>query len=243
MVQNCFIQWPKLIAGTLIRRYKRFIADIRLATGETVTAHCPNSGSMAGCSQPGRPVYISVSDNPRRKLKYTWELIEMPGSLVGTNTLVPNRLVRRCTESGVIPELSGYDSVRAEVRAGDHTRFDLMLESRKAGKCWVEIKNCTLVDNQTGYFPDAQTQRGRNHLKELQRQAAKGHRCVMFFLVQRMDAVQFMPADQIDPAYGEELRRAVKNGVEILVYDVYMDMAGIGLRNCLPYSFSGTASG
>lgn len=224
-----------MIAGTLVKRYKRFLADIRLDSGEVVTAHCPNSGSMAGCCEPGRPVYISVSENPKRKLRYTWELIEMPGSLVGINTLTPNRLVRRCAEKGWIAELAGYDRVRAEVRAGDHTRFDLMLGRGESEQCFVEIKNCTLVENGTGYFPDARTERGRNHLEELQRQVRLGHRCVMFFLVQRMDARRFAPADAIDPEYGAELRRAVKNGVEILVYDVHLDLEGIGLHRCLPW--------
>lgn len=235
MVQKCFIKWPELIRGSLLRRYKRFLSDIRLDSGETITAHCPNSGSMKGCCQPGRPVYVSVSDNPKRKLKYTWELIEMPGSLVGVNTLVPNRLVRRCAEAGVIAELAGYEQIRAEVRSGDHTRFDLMLSSGDSQYCWVEIKNCTLVESQTGFFPDAKTERGRNHLIELQRQVTQGSRCVMFFLVQRMDAKKFMPADEIDPAYGTELRKAHENGVEIVVYDVDIDLAGIRLGDPLPW--------
>jgi len=235
MVQKCFIKWPKLFRGTLVQRYKRFLADICLDTGQTITAHCPNSGSMKACSQPGRPVYVSVSDNPKRKLKYTWELIEMPGSLVGVNTLVPNRLVRRCAEAGVIAELAGYEQIRAEVRSGDHTRFDLMLSNGNSERCWVEIKNCSLVENQTGFFPDAKTLRGRNHLIELQRQAAEGSRCVMFFLVQRMDAEKFMPADEIDPAYGAELRKAYENGVEIVVYDVCIDLEGIHLGKNLPW--------
>ncbi len=159
----------------------------------------------------------------------------MPGSLVGVNTLVPNRLVRRCAEAGVIAELAGYEQIRAEVRSGDHTRFDLMLSSGDSQYCWVEIKNCTLVESQTGFFPDAKTERGRNHLIELQRQVTQGSRCVMFFLVQRMDAKKFMPADEIDPAYGTELRKAHENGVEIVVYDVDIDLAGIRLGDPLPW--------
>ncbi len=235
MEQLCFIKLPELTQGTLISRYKRFLADVRLETGDLVTAHCPNSGSMTGCSRPGQPVYLSVSDNPKRKLKYTWEIIEMPGSRVGVNTLVPNRLVRQCAESGVIPELSGYDRIKPEVRAGDHTRFDLMLTRDDAARCYVEIKNCTLVENGIGYFPDAKTQRGKNHLEELQRQVKLGHRCIMFYLIQRMDAQSFTPAHGIDPAYGAELRRAVENGVEILVYDVDLDLRRIRLGRALPW--------
>ncbi|MFP4159364.1 MAG: DNA/RNA nuclease SfsA [Desulfobacterales bacterium] len=235
MAQICFIKWPRLYTGTLIRRYKRFIADIRTENGETITAHCPNSGSMAGCSQPGRPVYFSESDNPRRRLKYTWELIEMPGSLVGTNTLVPNRLVRQCAEKNVIPELAGYDSVRAEVRAGASTRFDLKLEGGGLQPCYVEIKNCTLVKDNTAYFPDAKTERGRNHLDELRRQVKQGHRCFMFYLIQRMDARQFRPADHIDPEYGKKLRQAVKDGVEILAYDVDIDTQMIRLGTAIAW--------
>ncbi len=231
----CFIKFPELRSGRLVKRYKRFLAEIRKDSGEIITAHCPNSGSMAGCSQPGRTVYFSESDNRKRKLRYTWELIEMPTSLVGVNTLVPNRLVRQAAEKGVIPELSGYDSVRPEVRAGAHTRFDLMLEGGRPQRCYVEIKNCTLIENETGCFPDAVTERGRRHLEELRRQAVLGHRCIMFYLIQRMDARSFMPADHIDPAYGKELRKAVKSGVEILVYDVHIDTKGIALRNVLPW--------
>ncbi|MFW6081753.1 MAG: DNA/RNA nuclease SfsA [Desulfosalsimonas sp.] len=235
MTQFCFIKWPPLHAGTLVKRYKRFIADISTQNLGVITAHCPNSGSMAGCSEPGRPVYFSESDNPGRRLKYTWELIEMPGSLVGTNTLVPNRLVRQCAEKGIFHEFAGYDSVRAEVRAGTNTRFDLMLEGPGLQRCYVEIKNCTLVEDGIAYFPDAKTERGRNHLKELQRQVRLGHRGFMFFLIQRMDARQFRPADRIDPAYGKELRQAVNNGVEILAYDVHIDTQGIRLRAPVPW--------
>ncbi|MCF8037663.1 MAG: DNA/RNA nuclease SfsA [Desulfobacteraceae bacterium] len=235
MEQFCFIKLPELTQGTLISRYKRFLADVRLETGDIVTAHCPNSGSMTGCSRPGQPVYLSVSDNPKRKLKYTWEIIEMPESRVGVNTLMPNRLVRQCAENNVIPELSGYDRIKPEVRTGDHTRFDLMLTRDDAARCYVEIKNCTLVENGTGYFPDAKTQRGKNHLEELQRQVKLGHRCIMFYLIQRMDAQSFMPAHGIDPAYGAELRRAAENGVEILVYDVDLDLTRIRLGRALPW--------
>ena len=229
------LAWPSLKTGTLIRRYKRFLADIRLSDGDTVTAHCPNSGSMTTCSEPGRPVYLSCHDKPSRKLKYTWELIRMPTSLVGVNTLTPNRLVYDAADRGIIDELKGYREIRREVRAGEHTRFDLMLTHKDGSRCYVEIKNCTLVEDGIASFPDAVTARGLKHLMELQVLAAAGHRCMMFYLIQRMDARLFRPADHIDPAYGKALRSAVENGVEIAVYDVDIDLKGIRLGKPVAY--------
>jgi len=229
------LAWPELFRGTLVKRYKRFLADVELDNGGLVTAHCPNSGTMRACSQPGQPVFLSFHDNPKRKLKYTWEIIHMPDSLVGVNTLVPNRLVKHSVEEGLVPELIGYDRVRAEVKTSDGSRLDLVLEKDGRRNCFVEVKNCTLVEGSNARFPDAVTARGRKHLMELQRLVAEGNRSVMFFLVQRMDADRFSPADDIDPAYGKELRRAHQNGVEILVYDVSIDLAAIRLNQPIPY--------
>ena len=231
------LAWPELFRGILVKRYKRFLADVQLDKGSLVTAHCPNSGTMRACSQPGQPVFLSYHDNPKRKLKYTWELIHMPDSLVGVNTLVPNRLVKHSVEQGLVPELIGYDRVRAEVKTSDGSRLDLVLEKEGRRNCFVEVKNCTLVEGSKARFPDAVTARGRKHLLELQRLAAEGNRCAMFFLVQRMDADSFSPADDIDPAYGEELRKAHQNGVEILVYDVSIDLAAIRLNQPVPCLF------
>lgn len=226
--------WPPLVSGILIRRYKRFLADVRLTDGRTVTAHCPNSGSMTACSTPGRPVYLSHHESPKRKLAYTWELIEMPTSLVGVNTQVPNRLTAQAIQGGAVPELRGYDGLRREVRAGRHSRLDLLLTHRDTPPCYVEVKNCTLVEDGTARFPDAVTARGRKHLVALQDLAADGARSVIFFLVQRMDAHRFRPADEIDPAYGDALRRAVANGVEALAYDVRIDLQAIHVHRRLP---------
>lgn len=230
------LEWPDLAAGTLLKRYKRFMADVVLATGETVTAHCPNSGSMKGCSEPGRTVYLSRSDNPKRRLKYTWEMIDMPTSLVGVNTLVPNRLVAHSIAASRVASLRGYDTLSREVRCGTNSRIDLMLERSSGERCFVEVKNCTLVDRSVAYFPDAVTARGRKHLVELQNQVRAGARAAIFFLVQRMDADLFKPADLVDPEYGNELRKAVATGVEILVYDVDITLSGIALRRLLPWS-------
>ena len=226
--------WPKLIPGTLIKRYKRFLADVKLKDGTIVTAHCPNTGSMAGCSEPGRTVYLSTHDNPKRKYKYTWELIEMPTSLVGVNTLVPNRLVFESLKAGVVPELTGYEAVDREVKINDHTRLDFVLTDHNGLRCYGEIKNCTLVNDGVAAFPDAVTVRGLKHLTELEALVESGHRCSMSYFIQRMDARIFRPADHIDPEYGKGLRRAVRRGVEILVYDVYIDLKGIKLNRKIP---------
>ncbi len=228
------LAWPPLIAGTLLRRYKRFLADVELDDGRTVTAHCPNTGSMQACSEPGRRVYLSVHDNPKRKYPYTWELIVMPDSLVGVNTLVPNRLVKHAVLHNGIAELCGHKEARSEVRFGENSRVDLLLSGPGKAKCYVEIKNCTLVENKTALFPDAVTARGLKHLKELSRQVGPHTRSVIFVFVQRMDADVFQPADAIDPAYGRGLRRAIAEGVELLAYDVHINLEGIRLRRSLP---------
>ena len=229
------IQWPELLRGSLVRRYKRFLAEIDLETGERIVAHCPNSGRMTSCSLPGRPVYVSRQDSPKRKLAYTWELIDMPDSIVGVNTLMPNRLVHAGVLAGAIPELAGYETAKREVRAGVRTRFDLMLGNPDGECCYVEIKNVTLVENGVASFPDAVTTRGRNHLVELRKLVAAGHRCVIFFLVQRMDAKSFRPADHVDAAYGRELREAAANGVEVMVYGTTIDLEKIHLGGVIPH--------
>ncbi|MBA3028883.1 MAG: DNA/RNA nuclease SfsA [Desulfobacteraceae bacterium] len=228
------IYWPELIPGTLIRRYKRFLADVKLENGDLVTAHCPNSGSMASCSEPGRKVYLSRHDLPERKLKFTWELIQMPDSLVGVNTLVPNRLVYGAVANGEVEELKGYETLKREVKVGEHSRLDLMLQGEK-GTCYVEIKNCSMIENHVAMFPDAVTTRGLKHLVEMQKLLKTGARCVMFYLIQRMDAVSFQPAMHIDPGYGKELMKARDNGLEILVYDVVVDLKHIRLNRRVSY--------
>lgn len=229
-------QLPPLINGILIQRYKRFLADIELETGEKVTAHCPNSGSMKGCAIPGSQVWLSQSDNPKRKYKYTWELIKVPGTMIGINILVPNKLVKQSIETGLIKELSGYEHVRAEVKTSSHTRLDLLLENEAEEKCYVEIKNCTLVEEGMAMFPDAVTTRGQKHLDELEQLVSRGHRGVIFYLIQRMDANAFKPADMIDKIYAEKLRNAVKNGVEVIAMDTVINTRSISIKDALPVS-------
>lgn len=231
---------PPLIKGTLLKRYKRFLADIELENGEVITAHCPNSGSMKGCAVPGSKAWISQSTNPKRKLKYTWELTRIDGTFIGINTLVPNRLVKASVENHLIPELSGYSRVKSEVKTSEHTRLDLMLEDNNGKRCFLEIKNCTLVENRVARFPDAVTTRGQKHIQELVNLAAKGHRAVLFFLVQRTDAHSFTAAADIDPTYAEKLMQALLKGVEIIVRDVVFDLntnpALIRLAHSLKFS-------
>ena len=226
---------PPLLPGRLIKRYKRFLADICLDSGETVTAHCPNSGSMKGCAEPGSRVWISRSDAPRRKLAYTWELIRTQKSLVGINTLVPNRLVKKAIENHMISELNGYSHVRSEVKTSEGTRLDLVLESAGKDRCYVEIKNCTLVEDDTAMFPDAVTLRGQKHLDELMHLVKTGHRGVIFYLIQRMDAVRFTPAAMIDQQYADKLREASDNGVEIVIRDVQIDLERIRINRPVPF--------
>jgi len=158
----------------------------------------------------------------------------MPTSLVGVNTLIPNRLSKKSISSGKIQSLTGYQKIRTEVAYGNNSRIDLLLEDGNE-QCFVEVKNCTLVEDGIAYFPDAVTSRGLKHLVELQRQVREKNRAVMFYLIQRMDADGFRPAHHIDPAYSQEIKRAVKNGVEIIVYDVLIDLEGISLNRKIPY--------
>jgi sugar fermentation stimulation protein A len=233
-INRAGLPWPELTRGRLIKRYKRFLADVMLDDGTEVTAHCANSGRMTSCSDPGRPVFLSFHDNPRRKLKYSWELIEMPSSLVGVNTLVPNRLVARAARHDLPPALAGYSQVKPEVRIDDHTRLDLKLSAPGRRDCFVEIKNCTLVEDNVAMFPDVPTTRGQKHLQTLAALKDQGHRAVIFFLVQRTDAVRFSPAHAIDAEYGRLLQQVATHGVEILVFDVVIDLERIALGRALP---------
>ncbi|TLM98003.1 DNA/RNA nuclease SfsA, partial [bacterium] len=222
-----------LYRGTLLRRYKRFLADVQLADGSTITVHCPNSGSMMGCAQPGSTVLLSHSGNPARKYPFTWELVEVGSTWVGINTGRPNSLVREAICEGTVQELAGYDAIRPEVRYGKNSRIDLLL-SGPGGACYVEVKNVTLVDGETALFPDAVTERGQKHLLELMQVVREGGRGVIFFVVQREDARCVAPADRIDPEYGRLLRTAVESGVEALAYLARVAPEEICLTRRLP---------
>lgn len=225
--------WGRLVGGTLRRRYKRFLADVELAGGDVVTAHTANTGAMLGCSEPGRPVWLSEHDSPGRKYRHTLEMIRMPAALVGVNTGVPNKLVRAAALAGVVPEFPHPVEARSEVRCGD-SRLDLLLTAPGSPDVYVEIKNCTLVENGTALFPDAVTVRGSKHVGELARLATTGVRAVIFVLVQRADARRFAPADRIDPEWGKALRRAMRAGVELVAYRADLDLQGIRVGEKLP---------
>lgn len=222
-----------LYSGTLLRRYKRFLADILLDNGTEVTAHCPNSGSMLGCNLPGSRVLLSRSNSPHRKYSFTWELVEAGGGWVGINTGLPNRLVREGIEAGLVKELQGFSLIRPEVPYGENSRIDLLLEG-DGGRCFVEVKNVTLMENGKARFPDAVTTRGQKHLRELMQVVSQGDRGVIFFVVQRGDAGSVSPADDIDPEYGRLLRKAVGHGVEALAYQALVTPEEIRLLKRLP---------
>ena len=223
---------PPLVAGTLIKRYKRFLADVTLESGEVVTVHCPNSGSMKGCAVPGSRVFLSRSANPTRKYPFGWELVEADGFWAGINTGLPNNLVREAIENGTVAELQGYAAIRPEVPYGEHSRIDLLLE--EPGRCFVEVKNVTLVDGNRALFPDAVTTRGQKHLQELMRVVREGDRGVILFTVQRGDGGTVSPADAIDPEYGRLLRLAVEHGVEALAYQALVTPEEIKLIKRIP---------
>ena len=221
-----------LFHGTLIRRYKRFLADVELDDGSLVTAHTPNTGSMRGCARPGSRVILSLSANPGRKYPHSWELVHTDGVWVGINTLLPNRLAREGIEDGTIAELSGYQTIRAEVPYGEGSRIDLLLSGVR-GSCYVEVKNVTLVEGGRALFPDAVSARGQKHLRELMQVVRLGQRGVNLFVVQRSDGESVSPADAIDPGYGALLREASRAGVELLAYRATVTLAEVRLERRL----------
>ncbi len=227
------MQLPRLYKGKLIRRYKRFLAEVQLESAQTVTAYCPNTGSMSGCSDPGSTVYLSHHPKQSRKLKYTWEITQTPDSLVGINTQLTNKIVQEGFELGTIPEFKNYDKLTPEVKTGDKTRIDFVLYSPSHASLFLEVKNCTLVENQIAYFPDAVTSRGQKHLKKLSELRYSGYTSAVLFLVQRNDAQYFKPAAQIDPQYSQYLAQAKNNGVQVLVYDVDINTKNIGINKSL----------
>ncbi len=191
-----------LIPGRLLRRYKRFLSDVELEGGEVVVAHCANPGAMLGLVEPGSEVWLSPSRNPARKLKYSWELIQVNGQLVGINTGWPNRIVEEAVRADAVAELTGYASLRREVPYGRNSRIDLLLEDADRPPCYLEVKNVHLRRRAgVAEFPDSVTKRGAKHLAELSDVAQSGARAVMFFLVQRGDCTRFEVAADIDPVY------------------------------------------
>ena len=228
-----------LIPATLIRRYKRFLADVTLVgKDKLITVHTPNTGTMLGCAEPGSRVWLKDSCNPTRKYPLGWELsTSETGTLIGVNTHLANQLVREGIESGVIAELQGYESLRREVRYGqESSRIDVLLQHTARPACYIEVKNVTLVRGEgVAAFPDAVSQRGTKHLRELTNLVEQGYRAVLLFCVQRADAKVVEPARDIDPVYADTLRTAVNGGVEVLAYRAQVTTSAITLQTRLPF--------
>jgi sugar fermentation stimulation protein A len=228
-----------LIPATLVKRYKRFLADVVLPDGTAITAHVANPGAMTGLAAPGARVWLSKSDNPNRKLSHSWELVEVDfgggAELVGVNTGHPNPLVGAALAVGAIPVLAGYDNIRREVKYGRNSRVDFLLESAVRPSCYVEIKNVHLM-RQRGLaeFPDAKTERGAKHLDELGDMVEQGHRAVMLFLIQIGSAERFALARDIDPKYGTAYDRARQRGVEAMAWKCRIEQGGIEITEPVP---------
>ena len=211
---------PPLRSATLIKRYKRFLADVITPEGETFTLHCANTGAMTGCAAQGDTVWYSTSDNPKRKYAHTWELTEtQQGAVICVNTLRANTLAKEAVLAGNIPELAGYNILKSEVKYGEeNSRIDLMLQAEGRRNCYIEVKSVTLAEKEYGYFPDAVTARGQKHLRELMSVAAAGHRAVILFAVLHSAIDRFSPAHHIDAKYAQLLIEAQEKGVEILAW-------------------------
>ncbi|MEJ2347203.1 MAG: DNA/RNA nuclease SfsA [Gammaproteobacteria bacterium] len=226
-----------LLEGRLIRRYKRFLADVRLADGTVVTAHTPNTGSMLGCAESGSRVWLRDTGNTARKYPLSWDIVEAGGTtLVGINTGLSNALVREAVEQGVVDALAGYSDIRSEVRYGnERSRIDLLLQGHATdADCYLEVKNVTLAEGGRALFPDAVSARGTKHLRELMAVAESGLRAALCFCVQRGDVQVMEPADRIDPEYGRTLRLARARGVEVFAYRAAVSTSGIQLDTAIP---------
>lgn len=239
VTNHCVMKFdPPLLPATLIRRYKRFLADVEMPNGETITVHTPNTGAMTGCAEPGSTVWLRDVNNPKRKYRYSWEATRnLQGVMVGVHTGITNALVREAIESGLVRELQGYETIRQEVKYGEEgSRIDLLLEGHADRRnCYVEIKNVTTCDARDfGFFPDAVSVRASKHLRELIAMVEQGQRAVIFFCIQRGDVERVRPADEVDPIYGKTLRQALAAGVEALAYRAHVTPGEVVLEKALP---------
>jgi len=225
-----------LIRGRLVRRWNRFLSEITIDGGETVRAHCPNPGTMMGLNGPDTPVWIEPNDDPKRKLRFGWRLVELPdGEWAGVDTAVPNRVVGEALRARAIPALAAYGTVRPEVRYGTRSRVDFLLTEPGLPDAYVEVKNVHLRrDGDWAEFPDCVTLRGARHLDELTRMVAAGHRAVMLYLVQRTDCARFRLAADLDPGYARAFGAATAAGVEAICFDTAISPEGVELRHELP---------
>ncbi len=229
----------KLMSGVLVKRYKRFLADVRLSSGEQITIHCPNTGSMKNCQKPGSKIWFTVSGNKSRKYPHTWQLIEIDSRvLVGINTGLANRLVLESIQNKTVEKLHGYSKKRTEVSYGcENSRIDILLEGDGLKDCYIEVKNVSFgTVTGEGFFPDSVTVRGQKHLKELMSVKESGARAVLFFCVQHSKVESVAPAHEIDPVYAELLMESMKCGVEVMAYRFGVDLVSstIWLEKELP---------
>lgn len=221
------------LEGRFLRRYKRFFVDVELDGGAVVVAHCPNTGSLAGCLVEGAPVVLRDTQNDARKLRYVFQAIRVGKTWVNVDTSLPNAVVFDAVERGLVPELAGYPRAEREKKYGESSRIDLLLTGERGELCYVEVKNTTYAEGDVAKFPDAVTERGLKHLNELGNMVDAGHRAVQFFLVSRGDTTSFAPAERIDPKYAAGLRRAAERGVELLAYDTSVTPRRLELRRKL----------
>ncbi|GAA0854540.1 DNA/RNA nuclease SfsA [Aliiglaciecola litoralis] len=228
-----------LIKGTLLKRYKRFLADVELCDGSVVIAHCPNTGAMTGCAEPGYQVWLSPSTDPKRKLKYTWELAQNhQGHWIGINTHRANQLVIEAIHAERIPELDGYKTLKKEVKYGsENSRIDILLSDDNKVDCYVEVKSVTLLLEDKGYFPDAKTTRGTKHIRELIEMVNQGKRAVLFFCTQHTGIEVVSAAQRIDPEYADTLRQAMQAGVEVLVYSAQINQKNVAINQRLEFIY------
>lgn len=218
-----------LITGVLVKRYKRFLADVILDSGEMVTAHCTSTGTMLGLLNPGARVWLSPANNPLRKLPYTWEMVESDGVMVGVNTSNPNKLVFEAIEQKLLPAFAAYTSAKREVKYGKNSRIDIFLQGTELPNCYIEVKNVHLKRGDLIEFPDAVTERGAKHLEEMMDMVTQGHRAAMVYVIQREDGVNFSLAADIDAVYAATAARAFAHGVEVYAYPCVMSDRGITL--------------
>lgn len=228
--------------GVLVRRYKRFFADVVLNDGREVTAHVANPGAMLGLNREGQGVWLSRSDSPTRKLAHTLEMVEADGGLVGVNTFHPNRLAAEALAEGAIPELAGYARVRREVRYGAASRVDFLLDGPGRARCWLEVKNCHFQrEERLAEFPDCVAARSLKHLRELEAMVAAGDRAVMMFVIQRSDCDAFAACADLDPAFAAGLERAAAHGMEVLAYACDLGLEEIRVGRRIPWRGVGAA--
>jgi len=222
-----------LIKGTLLKRYKRFLSDIKLEDGSIVIAHCTNSGSMKTCIEENAPVYVSPAKDPKRKTKFTWEMIFINNGWIGINTGHPNKIVYEAVLNGEIEKLKGYTHVKREVKFED-SRFDVYAENDKE-QCFIEVKNVSMKEGEWALFPDAVTTRGQKHLRTLMEVKKQGMRAVMVYIIQRADVSKFGPAKEVDPVYAATLKEAYENGVEIIPLIADVSPEEIKIKKEIPF--------